>query len=222
MFQNGCGTVYRLTLSGGHWTKDVLYNFTGGADGYAPTAGVILDNSGNLYGTTAYGGGVCIPPYVGCGTVFELSPSPSGWTETVLHGFQGNDGMLPTAGLAMDNQGNLYGTTEGVPGFGDQTIFRLSASGAFEVLQSFGNYPQVYAGFLVVDPSGNVYGATANGGSGSGTVFKLTSSGGRWTFTTLHEFTDGEDGGHPTEIVLDGNGNIYGVTYSGVVFEITP
>lgn len=221
MYYPGCGTVYRLRASNGSWLKDILYSFTGAGDGLTPTAGVVLGPDGRLYGTTQYGGYNCLLGS-GCGTVFRLTPSQGGWTEQVLHSFQGRgDGMYPTAGLALDAAGNIYGTTQGSYDFGDQTVFRLSPSGGYEVLFDFGNYPEVYAGFLVIDAWGNVYGTTANGGSGAGTVFKLTPGDGRWTYSTLHEFTEGADGGHPTEIVLDRSGNIYGVTYSGVVFEIT-
>jgi hypothetical protein len=100
-------------------TETVLYSFTGGTtDGANPSGGVIADSSGNLYGTTAYGGpsasacpasttGIIVP--AGCGVVFKLSPSG---TETVLYSFMGNgDGALPSGGLIADSSGNLYGTT---------------------------------------------------------------------------------------------------------------
>ena len=103
---NGRGTVFQLDTSG---TLTVLYSFTGGSDGGDPTAGLIADAAGNLYGTTLEGGttGSCNRPY-GCGTVFQLTPSG---TLTVLHSFTGSDGASPEAGLLADAAGNLYGTT---------------------------------------------------------------------------------------------------------------
>ena len=124
----------------------------------------------------------------GYGVVYELTPSGSGWTESVLYSFSGSDGAHPYNGVIFDNAGNLYGTTQagGLGGYG--TVFELmhSRTGWTEnVLYNFqggsdGGYP--YAG-LIFDQSGNLYGATSNGGSGGGgTVFELTPSGtGSWT-----------------------------------------
>jgi uncharacterized repeat protein (TIGR03803 family) len=108
----GAGVVYKLDAAG-HET--VLYSFTNGADGGVPTAGVIRDSAGNLYGTAAGGGittGVCAP-YLGCGVVFRLDAAGH---YTVLHSFTGGaDGGGPyKAGVIRDFAGNLYGTT----GFG--------------------------------------------------------------------------------------------------------
>ena len=88
----------------------MLYNFTGNADGGLPFAGVIFDKADNLYGTTVAGGQRGCE--IGCGIVFQLTPSGSGWTENVLYTFKGgNDGGEPYAGLVLDNMGNLYGAT---------------------------------------------------------------------------------------------------------------
>ena len=99
----GCGIVFMLTpRTNGSWSEQVLHRFHGWTDGFYPTAGLIFDAAGNLYGTTWYGG-----------NVFKLVPGTNGkWTETVLHAFNGNDGSFPFAGLAFDASGNLYGTTE--------------------------------------------------------------------------------------------------------------
>ncbi|MEJ2007720.1 MAG: hypothetical protein P8Z30_06110, partial [Acidobacteriota bacterium] len=95
--------------------ESVLHNFTGPTtDGYVPYAGLIMDSSGNLYGTTQYGGSSTNCGSYGCGTVFELSPpatSGGSWTEKALHSFTGSDGAGPSAGMVMDSAGNLYGTT---------------------------------------------------------------------------------------------------------------
>lgn len=109
----GGGAIFQLTRSGSEWTESVLHSFLQDSDGFYPTAGPVFDGQGNLYGTTAYGGSgtdqLCNGD-VGCGTVYELSPSGSGiWSETVLYSFTGgNDGSNPFAGLILDGQGNLY------------------------------------------------------------------------------------------------------------------
>ena len=126
----GCGMVFELTSTGGGgWTETVLYSFGNGTDASAPTASLIFDRSGNLYGTTEWGGTYdnCIPPY-GCGTVFELKRTAGGgWTEQVLHNFgNGADGTDPFAGLIFDAAGNLYGTTEGGGTYGVGTVFELT------------------------------------------------------------------------------------------------
>jgi uncharacterized repeat protein (TIGR03803 family) len=153
----------------------VLYSFSG-SDGAYPYAGLIADASGNLYGTTYFGGAN------GEGTVFKMTPSG---TETVLYSFSGSDGAYPYAGLIADASGNLYGTTHGGGanvsfGIDYGTVFKLTPSGSETVLYSFsgssdGGFP--YAG-LIADASGNLYGTTYQGGAdGFGTVFKLTGAG---------------------------------------------
>jgi uncharacterized repeat protein (TIGR03803 family) len=125
----GCGVVFKLSPeTGGHWHESVLYAFTGASDGAHPAASVTLDASGNVYGTTEQGGGAsgsCDPP--GCGVVFELSPSGSSWTETVLHSFTGSsDGGLPAANLIFDSSGNLYSTTANGGANGEGTVFEIT------------------------------------------------------------------------------------------------
>ena len=111
---SGWGMVFELTpTAGGGWTEKMLHSFPydNGTDGSQPVAGLIFDAVGNLYGTTEYGG-TYSNCYGGCGTVFELTPAAGGgWTETVLHSFNGTDGREPAAGLIFDAAGNLYGTT---------------------------------------------------------------------------------------------------------------
>src|SRR5579859_6263524 len=119
-----CGTVYQLqppVQKGKPWTESVLYVFKGvnSNDGNTPAGGVILDQAGHLYGTTAYGGtGKCqlFGSRVGCGTVFELVPPKQKggkWTEKILHSFQsGKDGYFPWGDLTFDSAGNLYGATQ--------------------------------------------------------------------------------------------------------------
>jgi uncharacterized repeat protein (TIGR03803 family) len=158
-----------------------------------------------------------------------LTRSGSGWTETVLYSFQnGSDGANPAAGLTIDN-GNLYGATTTTGGSGGGGTVFGSPNGPSDPIYSFsgGGGP---ATSLVADASGNLYGTTVKDGAyGAGNVFKLTPSGGGWTYTDLYDFTGGSDGGNPFgSLALDANGNLYGTAEAGgangdgVVFEITP
>jgi len=228
----GNGTVYELSPSGEGWTQDIIYSFTGGSDGGGPYSGVIFDHAGNLYGT-AYEGGES-----NHGTVFELSPSASGWTEKTLHIFQGgSDGSGPIASLTMDAASNLYGTTCGGGSQSGGTVFELAPSGdnwSHTVLYNF-TARSCPEGSLTFDAAGNLYGTTLEGGAYDlGSVFKLTNSNGGWTFSSVHDFSGG-DGEYlyGNWVTLDGQGNIYGMTAGGgtgsacaggcgVVFEITP
>ena len=200
----GFGAVFELTPgSGGTWTEIVLHSFNN-KDGDNPYSGLIFDTSGNLYGTTVWGGAY------GGGTVFELTPGSGGtWTETVLHSFKdsGKDGNSPYASLIFDASGDLYGTTsEGGTYVSGGTVFQLTpgTNGKWteKVLHSFvdngrdGLNPN--AG-LIFDTAGNLYGTTYNGGSaaGRGTVFRLTPGNkGKWTEKVLHSF-NGKDGSYP-------------------------
>ena len=228
------GAVFKLTPSNGSWTESVIYSFTGLSDGGAPQSGVIFDNAGNLYGTTSAGG------QYSNGTVFELIPSGSGWTETVLHSFQSaTEGSKPYAGLTFDASGNLYGTaySGGLGGF-DGSVFELSPSHGgwtFSVLHLFdfskGEGASPVAG-VTMDASGNLWGTTLGGGGGYGTVYKLTYSNGYWVYSTVHSFNtttgDSPFGG----VTFDTKGNAYGTAIAGgkgacnggcgVVWEITP
>jgi uncharacterized repeat protein (TIGR03803 family) len=218
---NGCGVVYELVSSNGSWPENVLYSFTGGnSDGASPWAGVIFDQSGNLYGTTELGGAY------GYGTVYELTPSGSGWTEKVLYNFQNQqDGSKPYAGLIFDQSGNLYGATTAGGTGGGGTVFEMTPSGtgwAFQTLYAFsGGLGQLAGGptaSLVMDSVGNLYGATAGDGAYSfGAVFKLSlSSNGSWTYTSLYDFTGGNDGKIPrSNLVFDKYGNLYGTAGGG-------
>jgi uncharacterized repeat protein (TIGR03803 family) len=108
----GFGTIFKLTrppiAPEGVWVETVLYSFQEDANGYDPGGGVVLDQAGNLYGTTTYGGS----PLCGCGVVYELTPQPDGtWQYTLLHTFVGFDGAQPDANLTIGPDGNLYGTT---------------------------------------------------------------------------------------------------------------
>ena len=240
----GCGIVYELVKSSNGYTEKILYSFGSSSptsDGASPQAGLIMDASGNLYGTTTYGGyggsPVCLIDIGvdGCGTVFELVKSSSGYTENLLYTFTGTDGAYPYAGLTMDSSGNLYGTTYGGGACGHGTVFELaSSSGAYteKVLHSFGCTStdgwDPYAG-LIMDASGNLYGTTESaGGYGHGMVFELVNSSGDYTEKVLYNFTgtDG-DGQLPSGgLIFDASGNLYGTTQeggaygNGTVFEL--
>ena len=165
-------------------TEKVLYSFTGGDDGSQPFAGVVLDAAGNLYGTAQAGGAH------GAGVVFELSPSQSGWTETVLYTFTGGtDGSLPIGGVVLDGAGNLYGTAAngGDPNCHCGTVFKLTPSGGgwtFTILHSFTGFKDGASPAGILTLAGSVLLGTTVGGSqgcgnaGCGTVFKLSTSGG--------------------------------------------
>ena len=208
------------------WTESIVYSFTGGQGGKGPFSGVIFDNLGNLYGTNESGGAY------GFGTVYQLTPSGSGWTENTLHSFSGgNDGAHPWGGLLFDNSGNFYGTSSGGEG-GYGTVFQLTHSNGnwtYTVIHNFtGSDGQGPVDNLIMDANGSLYGTVLDGGAhGYGSVFKLTPSEGSWTCISLHDF-DGGDGGSPFgSLGLDRSGSLYGTTYSGgsyglgIVFEIT-
>jgi uncharacterized repeat protein (TIGR03803 family) len=185
-------------------SEKVLYMFQGGTDGSRPNGPLVSDASGNLYGTTLYGGSDQCP--MGCGTVFELSSDGhGGWTETVLYRFKGGaDGQSPNGGLILDSQGNLYGTTGGAvcpPACG--SAFELSPGGgvwSLAALHTFrgkkdGGGP---VGGLAADAAGNLYGVTVRfGPKGHGTTFQLSHLSNGWVLKTLHAFAYDEHGSSP-------------------------
>jgi uncharacterized repeat protein (TIGR03803 family) len=226
----GYGGVYELSRSGSGWTETVLHSFQDNPDdGKFPAHNVILDSAGNLYGTTDEGGSYSE------GTVFQLVPSGSGWTINILAnlGQPGSGiGGFPLAGLIMDRAGNFYGATAGDTV--TASVFELSPSGSgwqLTVLHTFstpGNNTGPF-GNLVLDSSGNLYGTTETlGAFGLGNIFKLTPSGGSWTYTDLYDFTNNGDGQYPTgDLIIDSEGNLYGTnigdsTGHGVVWKLTP
>jgi uncharacterized repeat protein (TIGR03803 family) len=227
---NGFGSVYKLTPSGDGWTESLLFQDPSGSDWIQPSGGVILDSSGDLFGVFAFGG------TNSWGGVYELTPSGSGWIETTLHNFTyASDGGEPIGGLIMDSSGNLYGTTSLGGPEGGGTVFELTPSGGswtFSVLYSFtgGMGKNGPIDKLNMDAAGNLYGTTySEGAYGYGAVFKLIASGGSWTYSSLHDFANGNDGAYPAcQPVFDAKGNLYGTASAGgslgvgVVWEIMP
>jgi hypothetical protein len=237
----GYGVVFQLTPnSDGSWTENVLHSFQDRAGGAGPLAGVIFDQAGNLYGTTAFGGNINCGSGAGCGVVFELIPNGDGsWKEKLLHRFTNRaGGGFPGAGLIFDQAGNLYGTTEegGNPsqcvgeGVGCGVIFELipNADGSWKetVLQHFTGGKDGGLSFagLIFDQAGNLYGTAAWGGNlnyctgngfsgGCGVVFKLVpNSKGGWNEIVLHRFVH-DPGTHPVfGVIFGAGGNLYGTT----------
>ncbi len=213
----GHGSVFELQRTSGGWMYQLLYSFTGGYDGADPIDNFLIDALGNLYGATYNGG------YSGCGTVFELSPSSNGWTEQTVHAFSGQGDAGNPQGLTMDTAGNLYGVTTPVGcrnGFCGESqnadeIFMLSPSQGDWTFTAIGNYSGLYEASISMGADGNLYGLTAF----PGYLFKLSSSGGIWTYTQLFDFS-GTDAFWPEgRVVLDNEGNIYGVTNQGGAYS---
>lgn len=205
----GYGTVFKLTSDG---TYSSLHDFAGVLDGQTPLSDLISDASGNLYGTTEYGGDGRD------GVVFKVTPNG---TETVLYSLEGDiDGANPLAGVVMDSQGNLYGTTYygggqcSINPFACGTVFKVTAGGSEAVLHAFscadGCFPM---SGLILDKKGNLYGTTYDADTGGGTIFEITA---RNAFKTLFTFKEQSGGINPTgRLLRDKNGNLYGTTNSG-------
>ena len=168
----GCGTVFKVTPAG---KEEVLYRFKGLADGRMPMGPVVLDAEGDLYGTTLTGGDAkniqCDIDADGCGVVFECTPSGG---MAVLYTFTGDagDGQSPRAGLVLDKQGNLFGTTSGGGSSNDGTVFKVTPTGVETVLHSFNSGADGFSprASLLLDANGSLYGTTLYGGAfGDGT-----------------------------------------------------
>ena len=203
---SGYGTVFQLAQgTGGAWTETVLYSFKNGNDGAYPASGLVLNSNGVLYGTT-YGGGTA-----GLGTVYEVLPSGSGWSEKVLYSFRGNtDGAYPIADMVLGSSGSLFGTTSQG---GSVTITNQPPTCTTSTPCTYLN---------------------------QGTIFELTpKGGGTWAESVLYTFTGGSDGGAPESGLIVGKNNVlYGSTFwggsptncpvggypqgCGVVFQLAP
>jgi len=212
------GEIFKLQQTTSGLVETVLYSFTGGADGDGPFCDLIFDSAGNIYGDTSFGG------TNGGGVVYRLTPSGTGYTQSVLYSFSGgSDGGLPfqNGKLLRDATGNLYGTasTGGVNNAG--LVFKLTPSPnqwTETVLYNFtGGVDGGSPNAALVAQGTSLYGVTfAGGASGNGTVFQLTPSKGVWTETVLYNFAGGSDGANPEGgVIFDQAGDIYGTTYAG-------
>jgi uncharacterized repeat protein (TIGR03803 family) len=211
--------------SPGRWKETSLHSFNYADGAYNLYAGLVFDGAGNLYGTSQSGGNYGCNIRESCGVVFELTHAANGtWKEKVLHTFFSNDslGFFPRAGLIVDANGNLYGTTSsGGPycsgSVGCGVVFELSPnSGEWteKVLYGFkgvtdGSGPE---GALTFDAAGNLYGTTVAGGDADdGTIFELIrQTNGSWVKRTLHSLTRDEGAGPESKLVFDNAGNLYG------------
>lgn len=229
------GVIFELTPGPGAWKETVLYSFCpkpGCKDGGAPSSGVVMDGSGNLYGAA--------------GVAYELARENDGWKEVVLHHFAGKngDGDDAEGGVIRDASGDVYGTTRGG---GVQcgsttcgTVYKLTPEpdGKWKetILHRFDNNGvdgiTPGGGALFMDASGDLYGTTAGGGCCGGVTFQLArSEDGHWKETILYEFPGGEDGEEPgAGVVMDAARNLYGTTIyggdpdcdCGVVYKLAP
>jgi uncharacterized repeat protein (TIGR03803 family) len=228
----GYGTIFKFTGSG---TPITLHDFDD-TDGREPGDRMVQIGDGNFYGTTFFGGNIGECLGLGCGTVFEITPSG---TLTTLHDFCSlpdcADGAVLFESLALGPDGDFYGATwDGGPSDAG-TVFKITPTGTLTTLYTFcvTTYPFCGDGVNPLGPvlgrDGNFYGTTAFGGAnGEGSIFKMTPSG---TLTTIYSFcsqiacTDGSDA--RSGIILASDGNFYGTTYyggvhnEGTVFKIT-
>ena len=224
----GCGVVFEMKRSGkDKWQEVVLYAFHGETDGGLPVGNLLFDKSGNLYGATSFGGtGSC---QLGCGTVFELSPSQNGWTETVLYNFQnGSDGEFPS-GLQFDASGSLFGVSA-VSYYGSVIIFELSPpqqkADTWTETTIYTQGGEQFSSNLVFDKKGRLYDTAPFGSQGFGLVFDLEQVGQSWQETNLFGFKGGGNGGQPESgVILDNQGRMYGTAGAGgnkwgIAFEL--
>lgn len=197
------GTVFKISSLG---QEAVMYAFTGGtSDGTTPMAPLVIDSSGDLYGTTKSGGSQ------NDGTVFKIGPNGK---ETVLYSFAGgtSDGMNPMAGLIIDQDGNLYGTTMNGGSHKDGTVFRISAGGTERALYSFmgsptdGTNPRAD---LIMDSAGNLYGTTF----GISTIFKIDLVARQEM--VLFSFKRADGVGQMGRLLMDRAGQLYGTAVAG-------
>lgn len=214
----GCGVVFEYSNTG---TYSILYNFTGqNGDGANPVAGLYRDASGNLYGTTQYGGNTGCQSCGGGGTVFKLTPAGQ---ETVLYDFPNGTGpCCSTGSVTMDETGNLYGTTyyggTGCGGSGCGNLFEITAGGQYVDLFDFDGGSDGSGSQAGVDyRKGKLFGTSAGGGLGYGTVFEFDLA--KSKMSTLYQFGDTPDGAYPGQgnLLRDKSGNLYGTTtYGGI------
>lgn len=226
------GVVYRLVRQGEAWVLSPIYAFQGEPDGAVPYSRVVFGPEGLLYGTTYEGGAE------GYGTVFSLRPPATScrsslcpWVETVLYSFTGGaDGAYPEYGdLSFDPAGHIYGTTNTGGSSGNGVVFELSRSGSGwteSVLWNFtgGSDGSSPLSGVIFDHAGNLYGTTSYAGSHRlGTIYELSPTQSGWSETTLYSFTNNDTGGGAGGLVMDARGDLFGITGGvGAAYELTP
>jgi uncharacterized repeat protein (TIGR03803 family) len=238
VIQDSSGNLYGTAVEGGAWSEGTVFKLTPkgkfsvlhsfgatSSDGSGPFAPLLLDNNGNLYGTTLGGGDDCIDgETVGCGTVFKINSSGK---ESIIHDFEGGDpsstdGMTPFAGLIADNNSNaMYGTTWG--GYNGGVVYQITPSGKETILYTYQANDTTLYGPLVQDAHGDLWGTTGGGGGDRacevdcGSVFKLHKTSKGWVETTTYSFAGGVDGANPwAGLVYDPVRHVfYGVTVVG-------
>ena len=208
------GTVFKMDSLGNVVT---LYSFTSGTDGSRPGAyrsneSLVMDSSGNLYGTTAAGGAY------GQGTVFKITNPVTSPTYSLFHSFGAAPGYsnMPVGTLTMDSAGNFYGVTEDGGNYSYGNVYKLNSAGTTETdLYDFqggtdGGYP---VGQVAVDGAGNVFGSTTFGGAhGVGGIYTVTPMG---TETVLYSFNTSTDGSGANGLILSPDGNLFGTSFQG-------
>ncbi|MGB6679239.1 MAG: choice-of-anchor tandem repeat GloVer-containing protein [Terriglobales bacterium] len=239
---SGCGVVFRLTPKrDGTWMETTIYDFAGAPDAAVPIGSLVLGTDGSFYGASVYGGtGPCIltnegfsPPY-GCGTLYKLTPSGGGWTETVIYSFFRGRGFArnPSGGFYLDDSGGILGTST-YGGDGDGTFFQLEQTKeGWEqtILYRFYGDPDGRnpVGRLAEGPQGNLFGATAGGGvNRCGTVFELEPTSRGWKESVLFNLDSSTACGPSAGPIVDSQGYVYGTAGGGsakygTVYEVVP
>jgi len=229
--------LFALGLTVDAQTFTVLHSFSGGADGNGPEGLVGVDRGGNVYGSAPSGGsraGTICDALGGCGTIFRASLKNGAWIFNPIYTFTGEDGGQPWAGVTVGPEGAIYGTTlfgggNQCGGMGCGVVFKLTPPPSFchmalcpwtetILYRPDGTTPSGFYGGVTLDAAGNVYGMTSFGGTGnSGTVYKLTPTGGNnYSFSVLYNFQGSTDGADPLgNVTRDAAGNIYGITTFG-------
>jgi uncharacterized repeat protein (TIGR03803 family) len=231
----GEGTVFELSpAQAGGWNESVLYTFCPNGlfecgDGAGPLAGVSLDASGNLYGTTFHGGAEGE-----WGVLYKLSPdgNAGAWAETVLYKFLGRSGANPSSAVNFDQSGNAYVTAY-------DGLFEAACGGVFKFQPKGRKQSRLFltgesgcnplAGVSIDPRSGNLYGTASTGGkNGSGSIYEVSETGRLSTIYSFCSQPNCADGQAPIGNLDYDAGKIYSTTSQGgafnqgVVFEVTP
>jgi uncharacterized repeat protein (TIGR03803 family) len=220
--QSYSGQLFELALNDGSYTTSTIHYFLGGSnDAGTPNPGLVEDSQGNFYGSSGNGG-----EQNNNGVVFRFSPNADGtWTETLIYSFGGDSNVvIPYGTMAIDSQGNLYGTTIVGGAYGLGSVYKLSLINGTWSVQDLYDFPPTIQGpsygGIALDSKGNLYVVSQYGGSyGVGSIFKLTPTVDYWKYSLIHSFTGSTDGGYPGgSIAIDNAGNIYGTTLRGGLF----